>query len=157
MPMSYLDSSPPPEISINNWLGWSTNDLVRINNNDKHIAALVGINRSGDIQNIYKPIVVKDDSSKTKAIIGNGSQYKTKSSSVYIESDGLSSVYLLEKLSKIPPEICPPNPLPKAYIRMPVWEDTTDIGICLVLLLAPFSLDKNQLKVPSPTRTSSIK
>ena len=99
MPTSYLDSSPPPEISINNWLGWLTDNLVKINNNDTYIAALVGINRSGNIQNIYKPIVVKDDSGKTKAIIGNGSQYKTKPSSVYIESDGLGFVYLLEKLS----------------------------------------------------------
>ena len=109
MPTSYLNSSPPPEISINNWLGWSTNNLVKINNDDTYIAALVGINCSGNIQNIYKPMVVKDDSGKTKAIIGNGSQYKTKPSSVYIESDGLGSVYLLEKLSKIPPKICPPQ------------------------------------------------
>jgi hypothetical protein len=80
-------------------LGWSTDDLVKINNDNTYITALVGINRSGNIQNIYKPIVVKDDSGKTKAIIGNGSQYKTKPSSVYIESDGLGFVYLLEKLS----------------------------------------------------------
>jgi hypothetical protein len=109
MPMSYLDSSAPPEISINNWLGWSTDNLVKINNDDRYIAALIGINRSGVIQNIYKPIVVKDNSGKTKAIIGNGSQYKTKPSSIYIKSDGRSSVYLLEKLSKILPKICPPQ------------------------------------------------
>ena len=99
MPMSYLDSSPPPEISINNWLGWLTDDLVKINNDDTYIAALVGINRSGNIQNIYKLIVIKNDSGETKAIIGNGSQYKTKPSSVYIKSNGLGSIYLLEKLS----------------------------------------------------------
>jgi hypothetical protein len=78
MPTSYLDSSPPPEISINDWLGWLSDDLERINNDDTYIAALVGINRSCDVQNIFKPIPVKDDSGETKAIIGNGSQYKTK-------------------------------------------------------------------------------
>jgi hypothetical protein len=157
MPTSYLNSSPPPEISINIWLGWSTNNLVKINNDDTYIAALVGINRSGNIQNIYKPIVVKDDSGKTKAIIGNGSQYKTKPSSINIESNGLDSIYLLEKLSIIPPGIRPPNPLPKAYISTTVWEDTTDVGLCPSPFLPSFSLDKNQLKVPSPTRTLLIK
>ena len=138
MPTSYLDSSPPPEMSIDDWLGWSVDDLVRISNDDTYIAALVGINRSGDIQNIYKPIVVKDDSSgKIKAIIGNGSKYKTNPGPVYIKSDGLGSVYLLEKLPKMPTELCPPNPLPKAYITATAWEDTNDVGICLVPLLAP--------------------
>jgi hypothetical protein len=73
MPTSYPDSFPPPEISINDWLGWSSDNLERINNDNIYIAALVGINRSGNVQNIFKPIPVKGDSGKTKAIIGNGS------------------------------------------------------------------------------------
>ncbi len=130
MPTSYLDSSPPPEMSIDDWLGWSVDNLVRISNDDTYIAALVGINRSSDIQNIYKPIVVKDDSSgKIKAIIGNGSKYKTNPGPVYIKSDSLGSVYLLEKLPKMPSKLCPSNPLPKAYITATAWEDTNDVGI----------------------------
>jgi hypothetical protein len=120
MPTSYLDSSPPPEISINDWLGWSSNDLERINNNDTYIAALMCINLSSNVQNIFKPIPVKDDSGKTKSIIGNGSQYKTKLNFVYIKMSGLGSVYLMEKLSKMPPKIRPPNPLPKTYLSSTV-------------------------------------
>jgi hypothetical protein len=137
MPTSYLDSSPPPEISINDWLGWSSNDLEIINNNDTYIAALVGINWSGNVQNIFKLIPIKDDSDKTKAIIGNSSQYKTKPNFVYVKLSDLGSVYLMEKLSKMPPKIRPTNPLPKTYLSSTVWEDTTDIGICLIHLLTP--------------------
>ncbi len=84
-----------------------------------------------------KPIPVKDDDEKTIAIIGNGSQFKSKPSFLYINSAGLGSVYLLEKLSKIPSEIRPPNPLPKTYLSSTAWEDATDVGICLVPILAP--------------------
>jgi hypothetical protein len=137
MPTSYLDSSPPPEISINDWLGWSSDDLESINNDDTYIAALMSIYQSGDVQNIFKPFPIKDDSGETKAIIGNGSQCKTKPNFVYIKSSGLGSIYLMVKLSKMPPEIRPPHPLPKTRLSSTVWEDTTDVGICLIPLLAP--------------------
>jgi hypothetical protein len=133
----YLNSLPKPGLSSDGWLGWSSNDLKRINNDNTYISALVGINRSGDIQNIYKPIPVKDDDEKTIAIIGNGSKFKSNPSFVYINSVGLGSVYLLEKLSKIPSEICPPNPLPKTYLSSTAWEDATDVDLCLVPILAP--------------------
>jgi hypothetical protein len=113
MPALYLDSSPKPGLSIDGWLGCSSDDLKRINNDDTYIAALVGINRSGDIQNIYKPIPIKDDDEKTIAIIGNGSQFKSNLSFVYIDSAGLGSVYLLENLSEIPSEIRPPTLYPR--------------------------------------------
>jgi hypothetical protein len=137
MPASYLDSLPKPGLSIDGWLGWSSNDLETINNGDTYIAALIGINRSGDIQNICKPIPIKDDDEKIIAIIGNGSQFKSNPSFVYIDFTGLGSVYLLKKLSKIPSEIHPPNPLPKTYLSSTAWENATDVGTCLVTILAP--------------------
>ncbi len=116
MPALYLDSSPKPGLSIDGWLGWSSNDLKRINNDDTYITALVGINRSSDIQNIYKPIPIKDDDEKTIAIIGNGSQFKSNPSFVYIDSAGLGSVYLLKKISKFPLRSAPPTLYPR-----PIW------------------------------------
>jgi hypothetical protein len=146
MPALYLDSLPKPGLSIDWWLGWSSDDLERINNDNTYIAALVGINRSGGIQNIYKPIPVKDNNEKTIAIIGNGSQFKSNPSFVYINSAGLSSVYLLEKLSEIPSEIRPPNPLPKTYLSSTAWEDATDVGICLIPILAPIFFGQQTIK-----------
>ncbi len=79
MPTSYLDSSDPPDIEIRGWLGWSQEQLLGMTG-DTYIAALLGIARSGDVQMIYKPIVVKNESGEPIAIVGNASHDKSEPS-----------------------------------------------------------------------------
>jgi hypothetical protein len=46
-------------------LSWSNNDYEKIKDGDTFIAALLGINRSGDIQTMCKPIPVIDENGNT--------------------------------------------------------------------------------------------
>ena len=136
MPTSYLDSSDPPDIEIRGWLGWSQEQLLGMTG-DTYIAALLGIARSGDVQMIYKPIVVKNESGEPIAIVGNASHDKSEPSFVYIEACSIGNYYLIEKMESIPQEIRPPTCLPAGYLAKSAWEDGQNIGICLPPIIAP--------------------
>jgi len=74
MPDTYLTSSVGPDQPIDNWLSWSSKDYEKIKDGNTFVAALLGINHSGDIQTMYKPIPIIDENGTTAAIVGNSSQ-----------------------------------------------------------------------------------
>ncbi len=75
MPKSYLNLQPPPNPPSNYWLTWTRALLERfIPNNSSKIAGIMGINKAGDIQSLYMPIIVPKafaDEVDASAIIGN--------------------------------------------------------------------------------------
>ena len=75
MPISYLDSSNPPNTEITNWLSWTDEDFKKIVDGETFVSALMGIARSGNVQIIYKPILVKNEQNEPLAFAGNASQY----------------------------------------------------------------------------------
>jgi hypothetical protein len=80
MPISYLNSSNPPDTEITNWLSWMDEDFKKIVDEETFVAALMGIARSGDVQIIYKPILVKNEQNKPLSFSGNASQYQSEPS-----------------------------------------------------------------------------
>ena len=137
MPATYLTSSVGPDQPIDNWLSWSKKDYEKIKDDDTFVAALLGINRSGDIQTMYKPIPVVNENGTTVTIVGNNSQWKSNPSFSYVDASNLGSIILIENLENIPLEIRPSESIPKTYLASTTWSDSNNIAICLIPILAP--------------------
>ncbi len=75
MPKSYLNLQPPPDLPSKDWLTWTRALFERfIPNNSTKITGIMGINKAGDIQSLYMPIIVPKtfaDEADASAIIGN--------------------------------------------------------------------------------------
>jgi hypothetical protein len=136
MPATYLTSSVGPDQPIDNWLSWSSKDYEKIKDDDTFVAALLGINHSGDIQTMYKPIPVVDENGTTVAIVGNSSQWKSNPSFSYVDATNVGSIILIEKLENIPLEIRPSEPLPKLYVASTTWSDSNCLTVSLVLRIS---------------------
>jgi hypothetical protein len=92
MPKSYLKSAAPPDQPVKDWLTWMRAKLeAQLSENPNKIAALMGINRVGDVQYLYMPIIIpkafgKTDENSSAAIIGNMSDAHSKPSFIYTDS-----------------------------------------------------------------------
>ena len=146
MPATYLTSSVGPDQPIDDWLSWSKKDYEKIKDDDTFVAALLGINRSGDIQTMYKPIPVVDENGTTVAIVGNSSQWKSNPSFSYVDASNLGSIILIENLENIPLEIRPSESLPKTYVASTTWSDSNNIAICLIPILAPIFFGQESIE-----------
>ena len=105
MPISYLDFNDPPETEVTNWLLWTDKDFKKIVDGETCVAALMGIARSGDVQIIYKPVLVKNDQNEALAFAGNASHYKSEPSFISLDIDSVGNFYLIEKPLTIPIEL----------------------------------------------------
>ena len=103
--------------------------MKKIKDGDTFIAALLGINHSGDIQTMYKPIPVIDENGNTLAIVGNSSQWKSNPSFSYVDASNPGSIIFIKNLENIPLEIRPSEPLPKSYIASTTWSESSDIAL----------------------------
>ena len=146
MPATYLTSSVGPDQPIDNWLSWSKKDYEKIKDDDTFVAALLGINRSGDIQTMYKPIPVVNENGTTVAIVGNNSQWKSNPSFSYVDANNLGSIILIENLENIPLEIRPSESIPKTYLASTTWSDSNNIAICLIPILAPIFFGQESIE-----------
>jgi hypothetical protein len=157
MPATYLTSSVGPDQPIDNWLSWSSKDYEKIKDDDTFVAALLGINHSGDIQTMYKPIPAVDENGTTVAIVGNSSHWKSNPSFSYVDATNVGSIILIEKLENIPLEIRPLESLPKPYVASTTWSESNNIAVCLVPILAPIFFGQKSIEVLSLMMTSLIK
>jgi len=146
MPATYLTSSVEPDQPIDNWLSWLSKDYEKIKDDDTFVAALLGINRSGDIQTMYKPIPVVDENRTTVAIVGNSSQWKSNPSYSYVDATNVGSIILIEKLENIPLEIRSLESLPKPYVASTTWSESNNIAVCLVPILAPIFFGQKSME-----------
>jgi len=146
MPATYLTSSVGPDQPIDNWLSWLSEDYEKIKDDDTFVAALSGINRSGDIQTMHKPIPVVDENGTTVAIVGNSSQWKSNPSFSYVDASNVGSIILIEKLENIPLKIHPSESLPKPYVASTTWSESNNIAVCLVPILALIFFGKKSIE-----------
>jgi hypothetical protein len=146
MPASYLRSSAGPDQPINSWLSWSSKEYGKIKNDNTFIMALLGINRSGDVQTIYKPVPVVDGEGNITAIIGNNRQWKSSPGFSCVDASSLGSIILNKKLENIPLKICPSEPLPKTHVASTTWAKTNNVGLCLVPILAPIFFGQKSIE-----------
>jgi len=145
MPATYLTSSVGPDQPIDNWLSWSSKDYEKIKDGDTFVAALLGINRSGDIP-MYKPIPIVDEHGTNVAIVGNSSQWKSNPSFSYVDDSNVGSIILIEKLENIPLEIRPSESLPKPYVASTTWSESNNVAVCLVPILAPIFFGQKSIE-----------
>ena len=54
MPKNWLDSKPAPDPPVLDWLKWTSHDLER-HITSGTVAAIIGLNKMGDLQMIYSP------------------------------------------------------------------------------------------------------
>ena len=86
-----LTSKPAPEPPILDWRKWSGQDLEHYIVKEK-VAAIIGVNKMGDIEMIYSPIIVHNAfTSGSSAIIGNHSDKNTKPSFIYTNLSDIGS------------------------------------------------------------------
>ena len=86
-----LTSKPAPEPPILDWLKLSGRDLERYIVKEK-VASIIGVNKMGDIETIYSPIIVHNAfASGSSAIIGNHSNKNTKPSFIYTNLSDIGS------------------------------------------------------------------
>jgi hypothetical protein len=136
MSATYLTSSVGPDQPIDNWLSWLSKDYEKNKDDNTFVAALLGINCSGDIQTMHKPIPIVDENGTTVAILGNSSQWKSNPSFSYVNATNVGSIILIEKLENIPLKIRPLESLPKPYLASTTWSESNNITVCLVPILA---------------------
>jgi hypothetical protein len=68
----WLVSKPAPNPPVLDWLKWLGQDLKRHIAGSGTIGAIIGINKLGDLQTIYSPIIIPNVfASGSSTIIGN--------------------------------------------------------------------------------------
>jgi hypothetical protein len=86
MPKYWLASKPAPNPPVLDWLKWSGRDFKRHIAGSGTIGPIIGINKMGDLQTIYSPIIIPNAfASGSSTIIGNTSNKHTEPSFVYSE------------------------------------------------------------------------
>ncbi len=58
MPKNWLTSKLAPSPPVLDWLKWTGQDLKRHITESGTVAAIIGINKMGDLQTIYNPIII---------------------------------------------------------------------------------------------------
>ncbi len=107
MQTSHLSSSVGLDQPIDTWLSWLSEKYGKINDDETFITALLGVNRSGDIQTIYKPVPMNGTDGNITAIVGDNSQWKSSPCFSYIDASNLFGHYPSWDLSFATP---PKNP-----------------------------------------------
>jgi hypothetical protein len=146
MPISYLDSSDPPDTEITNWLSWTDEDFKKIVDGETFVADLMGIARSGDVQIIYKPILIKNKQNEPLAFAGNASQYQSEPSFIFLDIDSVSNFYLIEKPFSIPTKLRPTSAIPAKMVKDTTWETLEQVAICSPPILAPIFFGQKPVK-----------
>ena len=93
MPKHWLASKTAPTPPVLDWMKWSGQDLERHIAKLATIGAITGINKMGDIQTIYSPILIPNVfASGNAAIIGNISGVHTEPAFIYTDASNIGSI-----------------------------------------------------------------
>ena len=94
MSTNWLTSKPAPEPPISDWLKWSGQDFEHYIGQTDKIAAIIGINKMGDIETMYGPILIPNAfASGNSAIIGNQNDKRSKPSFIYLDTPSNQLIY----------------------------------------------------------------
>jgi hypothetical protein len=106
MPKYWLTSKPAPDPPVLDWLKWTGQDLERHIAESGTVAAIIGINKMGDLQTIFSPIIIPNafNNGKYSAIIGNSSNKHTEPLFVYTDASDIGSIMVVMTYDNIPSE-----------------------------------------------------
>jgi hypothetical protein len=118
MPKNWLTSKPAPDPPVLDWLKWMGQDLECHIAESGRVAASIGINKMGDLQTIFSPIIIPNafNNCKYAAIIGNTSNKHNEPSSVYTDARAIGSIMVVMTYDDIPSELRPGEPLSSRFI-----------------------------------------
>ena len=141
MPKSYILSKPPLDQSVEDWLKWMRSDfeceLLAIL---PMLAAIMGINKAGDIQYLFMPTIIPKAfaGDEASAIIGNVNDSHSKPSFIHMDTMDRGSVYVIDTYDIIPNEIRPEEPLPsKILVDTSYAKATMPIGMAIIPNVMP--------------------
>ena len=139
MPRHWLASKTAPIPSVLDWLKWSGQDLERHIAKSGVIGAIIGINKMGDIQTIYSPIVIPNAfASGNSAIIGNSSDLHTEPAFVYTDAGDIGSFLTVATYTDIPLDLRPEEHLSARILVETAWASAkVQLGMVSMPMVAP--------------------
>ena len=122
MPKNWLDSKPAPDPPVLDWLKWTSHDLER-HTTSGTVAAIIGLNKMGDLQTIFSPIVIQNafNNGEHSAIIGNSSNKSNEPAFIYTDASDIGSIMVVMTYDDIPSELRPGEPLSSRFIADTCW------------------------------------
>ena len=122
MPKSYLNSQPPPNQLIEDWLTWTRASFERfISNDSSKIAGIMGINKVGDIQSLYMPFLYPRPLPMRLMLPPSSGMYSTCTAShrLFLPTHPTSD------------QLLPLRPLPKYHARFAL-RNLSNLGFLLI-------------------------
>jgi hypothetical protein len=109
MPKSYLDSQSPLDFPVKDWLTWLVSKLESsIVDASNKIADLMGINKAGDLQYVFMPVIVpKALRNNATVVLGNSTDINSEPALVYLDMSNLGLTSMIETFTEIPDDIRP--------------------------------------------------
>jgi hypothetical protein len=91
------------------------------------LAAIMGINKAGDIQYLFMPTIIPNafTGNRASVIVGNTDDSHSKPSFIFTDTTDLGSVYVIETYDSILDEIRPGEPLPFKILAYTSWAKPT--------------------------------
>jgi hypothetical protein len=104
------------------WLKWTGQDLERHIAESDTVAAIIGINKMGDLQTIFSPIIIPNafNNGKYSAIIGNSSNKYTEPSFVYTDASDIGSIMIIMTYKISPLSYVQENPSHQGSLLIPL-------------------------------------
>ncbi len=140
MPKNWLTSKSALNPPVLDWLKWTGQDLKRHINESGRVAAIIGINKMGDLQTIYSPIIIPNafNNGEYSAIIGNSRNKHTKPVFVYTNASDIGSIMVVITYDDIPSELHPREPLSSRFIADTSWATArVKLGMVQLPMFAP--------------------
>ncbi len=140
MPKSYMDSQSPPDFPIKDWLTWLVSKLESsIINASNKIAGLMGINKAGDLQYVFMPVIIpKALGNNVMVVLGNSTDINSEPALVYLDMSNLGLTSVIETFTKIPDDIHPEEHLPSKFVRGTIWETAkVPLGLACIPIIVP--------------------
>jgi hypothetical protein len=142
MPKSYVNLHPPPNLPIEDWLTWTRALFERfISDNSSKIAGIKRINKAGDIQSLYMPIIVPKalaDEADASAIIGNVFKVHSKPLFFFTNASDIQLATVIETFANVPHKICPEESLQSRFLVDTAWaKATVPVGMVVFPTIAP--------------------
>jgi hypothetical protein len=151
MPKSYLNSQPPPNLPSKDWLTWTRNSFERfIPNNSSKIAGIMGINKAGDIQSLYMPIIVPKvftNEVDAYAIIGNVFNVHSKPLFICTNASDIGSATVIETFADVRGEIfLEQSPHARSLVDTAWAKATVLVGMVIFPTIAPISFGQTTIQ-----------
>jgi hypothetical protein len=136
----WLTSKPAPDPPVLDWLKWMGQDLKHHITESGTVAAIISINKMGDLQTIFSPIIIPNafNNGKYSAIISNSSNKHTEPLFVYTDASDIGAIMVFMTYDDIPSELRPGEPLSSRFIADTSWAGAkVKLGMVQLLMFAP--------------------